>query len=422
MSEEFIQLQPNGPEDISTGTACCIGFLLLTLGATDLALFYVGAGFGVTLFWPALVVAALSAPTVLISRRMTDAQVAFNGFVILMLLCIGVSWSQSKTSSVALTLTFLGYGYWTLRYRNVVLPRSIAPALDWVILAYLASTVLGLFLVILGLQDSVIAFFARSWYDAKADVYRLEGLSSEPSYAAIVVTVAWLSINRLQTAATMPANRWWRAAAVLLMLLLFRSIYGLILAVLVLSTLMPIGRKPHLRLSIAAVLSFIGLVAYLLADPEGRLSRVVQAIGSLDIEDWNIVDSSSYMRFGPTYLMISDIDLLDIWTWLGRGAGASTAFFTDAFSGPVLEDGFVLQLGFFPGFVYDYGIFASMAFLIFAWLICRGPYRWQSFAIVLLMLFNANINTQLLWFVLTCLALTTVDTAPASSLEAEVPA
>ena len=68
--------------------------------------------------------------------------------------------------------------------------------------------------------------------------------------------------------------------------------------------------------------------------------------------------------------------------------------------------------GFLPQFLYDYGFIFGLAFFIF---IRREVLtKWLSFELflVLILLTNANFNTQVFWFVITSLALKKWYTMP----------
>ena len=59
--------------------------------------------------------------------------------------------------------------------------------------------------------------------------------------------------------------------------------------------------------------------------------------------------------------------------------------------------------GFLPAFLYDYGIFGAL--LVMGFIFQKIGFISISSLVVVLMLLNANFNTQLFWFIILCLTL-----------------
>jgi hypothetical protein len=107
-------------------------------------------------------------------------------------------------------------------------------------------------------------------------------------------------------------------------------------------------------------------------------------------------------RVLPSYFYIVNFDFLDYRSYLGFGAGQSENFLIPLLFNVPMDS---FQGGFLPQFIYDYGILFGIIFLIFLKLeVLPKIVSFESF-VICLMLTNANFNTQLFWFTITCFAL-----------------
>ena len=82
--------------------------------------------------------------------------------------------------------------------------------------------------------------------------------------------------------------------------------------------------------------------------------------------------------------------LADVFNDLGHGATSSGYFFTDLFRMQIDADKDTIELGFFPAFIYDYGLIAGALFLVFLSRVTRGPKK-KCFGCYL---FNAYFQCQ----------------------------
>jgi len=380
---------------------------LAALAATDVVLIEAG-GFPLALFWPAwllIALAGLQRPAPPADWRMLGA---WRAAALLMVLSAIVSAAASKPTSLALSAMFMAFGWWCARQSTGMEATATLRMLHGVLAAYALSTLLAAVMLSVGINESPLPALVKWTYDKNADAFRLQGLSSEPSYAAIVVGVAWLAALRLECQRQRPggsaATRLWRAMLpwtllLLAMVLSFLSVYGYLMLVIAGSALLPPARRPA-RLLAAGAAVLLALAALMSqADADSRVLQIASGIAALDLDTWMLVDGSSFMRVGPLFHYMMTADPTSLGFWLGHGAASSTQFFGDAFGGLAGKDVDSIQPGFLPAFLYDWGLLTGLAVLRLGFLACRGPYALQGRLAFVLMLFNANLNTLLFWWV-----------------------
>jgi hypothetical protein len=110
------------------------------------------------------------------------------------------------------------------------------------------------------------------------------------------------------------------------------------------------------------------------------------------------VDGSAFARIGPTYLLLTAGEDSNINYWTGQGAGAAGVFLAGFMAGIIVDDDTEnIDTGIIPAFFFDYGIIGFILLLIFL-KICFLKLGFPFWLMFFLVLPNANINTQLLWF------------------------
>lgn len=387
-------------------------FLLTTLAATDLTLFLAGS-FALTLFWAFVPIAMIAMPFRRLQRVDHGSAKWLAATVVAMGASVAYAFATAKGSSLVLSGGFLVFGTWMLGQRGRMNRDEVGKTMERILWLYAITAILGTLLITFDGADSALAAIAKSSYDKNSDTYRVQGLASEPSYAAIVAVAAWLSRRRLavQGALSKPGQRT-STLLLLFCLFMFKSVYGVILLLLMASTYI---RKKHLRFRVFALIAAasIGLVLLLgWLFPDSRLQQILNGVFAFDIDLWMEADNSSFMRFGPLYYYFANGDIGTMSFWGGHGAASSTKYFGDAFGMLAGEDVDSLQVGFIPAFLYDYGFFAFVAVIGFGISLCRGPFRFQAAAMLILMLFNANLNTQLFWWVMATMFVSAPMVAP----------
>jgi len=378
------------------------GALIFVLSATDLIFVELG-NFGMTPFWAIFGVTLLQSKLGLAARGATAQGFRLLGalgaaFVLTTILSPG----GTRETSLALSLAYVSFGFWLLSATHHVGGSEIKKALKGVVLAYLLSSILAYLLILTGQAEGPLAMVGKSSFDINSQTYRIQALSSEPSYAAIVIACCSLGMLRLRAAGALFTRNelaiW--GGGCLLLIVCFESILGYILALVVLTTVL---NQKVLMVLIAVAAVVAGTMNTIQGDH--RIFNILEGMLSGDMDYWMELDGSSFMRFGPLSFFVDNASLKDYTFWFGHGAASSTAFFGDAFGGLAGKDVDTIQAGLIPAFLYDYGLFAAGFLIAFAYLCCQGSYKRQALLLFAATAFNANFNTQLFWFVLAVMAL-----------------
>lgn len=376
--------------------------VIFFLAATDIILADIG-GFSLTPFWLSYALALPQSRIGLAAHgRTRQAWHVLWTLALTLALTSVLSAGSTRASSLLLTLGYLSFGFWLLAAVHRSSPSNVEDVLKHILVAYAASSILTWLLIYMGAPEGPLSVIAQSSFDINNQTYRIQALSSEPSYAAIVVACCVIGMLRLRSASTgaSPLDMWRWMIVSFVLLACFGSILGYILAVVALSTML--SRK-MLMVCTGLVLLLAGTVNTTLGDH--RVFKILEGISSGDLAHWMELDGSSYMRIGPLAFYIDTASWADYFFWLGHGAASSTAYFGDAFGRLAGKNVETIQVGFIPAFFYDYGLLGASLFMLFAYLCCKGAHKWQALALFAVTALNANFNTQMLWFVLAVMAL-----------------
>lgn len=231
--------------------------------------------------------------------------------------------------------------------------------------------------------------------------FRFYSLSSEPSYAAfIVLCLLYVILETDPYQKPFGKKNLYAWLITVYMLFSFQSGYGVLLfLILILFKTTP--RNIFIMLTIGLVVVIGALIA-----KQPALTRVVNIISNLrldQLENIGSIDHSASFRILPTYYYLKGIELTDLHFYFGHGAGQSTKFLVPYLFKVKVES---YEGGFLPQFLYDYGIVFGFFFLLFLKReVLTRFFSFETF-VILLMLTNANFNTQLFWLVITIFALT----------------
>lgn len=387
--------------------------LLLSLAATDVLIGIQSLG----VFWPVLI--AVAAPLYRQARIFStpqDSQLRKS----LMLVLAGMAISSlisgaSKPSSLAYALMFFIYGFWLLSTQDVFRANDVRRGMKIIIAAYFCSALAATLVIAMDISGMESFFLTRVWTNINTGEARPLGFSSEPSYAAFIVVLAWMALVRLDHIRPGARNGFalWTGLT-LLSLQFLGSIYGYMLAVIVALTslyLLPKrARRPWLAGGAA-----VGALATMYIGAGGddvRSLRILQAVATGDLETWLLEDTSSFFRFGPLFTYLVGANFGDLATWLGHGATSSSYFFVELFRIHIAADNDTVELGLLPAYIYDYGLITGALLLGFLYRTTQGPLRPAMVAIFTLLVFNANFSTQMMWFAVTCALISRQPTHP----------
>lgn len=231
--------------------------------------------------------------------------------------------------------------------------------------------------------------------------FRFYSLSSEPSYAAFIVLGLLYAILQTDPDKKPFAKRNFYAWVITLyMLFSFQSGYGVIIFALLI-----FFQTTYRNMAIIVIAGIIVAVGAVVVK-QPAATRVINLISKFrpgEIQEIARIDASASFRILPTYYYIKDIDLKDPHFYFGHGAGQSSEFLIPLLFKVKVES---YEGGFLPQFIYDYGCIFGLFFLLFVR--TEAITRLISFetCVILMMLTNANFNTQLFWFVIMISALT----------------
>ncbi|MBX3165005.1 MAG: hypothetical protein KF900_11040 [Bacteroidetes bacterium] len=270
-------------------------------------------------------------------------------------------------------------------------------------------------------QGFLSKIFAIYFFDGRIRPF---GFSSEPSYAAITIVFSLYLLLKSDNFTYQKSEMKWYVMA-MITVLLTGSAYGYLFLALVLiyflitsgvfiqklSLIIKSNVLSKRELILVPIIALILIIAALnRADFSKnksikRLTTLYTALTTSDeglsetLKHTAYVDGSASMRITPTLHLIDDFKQSDLkYVLFGRGAGQSVPFFSSKYNVNA-GDSLVIVLGFIPSFVYNYGLIGALLFLCFFFYMF--PKRKLMLVILfLLMLPNADFNTQLFLFIL----------------------
>ncbi len=280
---------------------------------------------------------------------------------------------------------------------------------------YFINLFLGFVLVTLGIRFGPIEQIVRVYYTETGGGGRPMGFSSEPSYAAFMLAVVLMSYLHL-TRHLLNKHSIKLVIKVVLCILFSKSAYGfLFIGVIMLDWIFVVYKRGDVVVRNLLPLMFgLGIVAigFLSTQVENeaieRISKFTTVAmdntysGQKKLQKLQAADGSAFARVGPTYLLFTQTGDEGFNMIMGEGAGAAGTFLAKFLAGLLVDEGRdSVDTGIIPALIFDYGCIGGILFLIF--LVCvfkRLPFSfWLLFFLILP---NANINTQLIWFAVVC--------------------
>jgi hypothetical protein len=304
-------------------------------------------------------------------------------------------------------------------------PEAILFAFELIINLYLINLLLGLVLDALGIQIPAVLQLIKVYYSADGSGGRPMGFSSEPSYAAFILTVLLLGYSHI-TKHAFNKTTLLIFIKVFLCILFTKSAYGfLFFSVIILDWTVIVYKRGDfifrnvLPLIFIVTISGLGYISSIIENEAFqrlvRFSSVAMDDTHSDrkkLEKLQEADGSAFARIAPTYLLFTQTDEIGFNVWTGEGAGAAGTFLATFLEGLLVDEGRdSVDTGIMPALIFDYGYVGFLLFFIFLAVIFRNlPFPfWLLF---LLILPNANINTQLIWFAISCFLYVNINLSP----------
>ena len=287
---------------------------------------------------------------------------------------------------------------------------QVQKAFKVIIYVYFLNVFIATLFALVGLKNGAIESIIRIYYMDTGEA-RPMGFSSEPSYAAFIISIAFMCYNHLNR------HQWNRkvmklTACYLLSIVFMKSAYGFIFVFFnILDWFIQFQAKLnlHQRLFIYIIAVAVFFAGSIVINSSGNES-IERITGIVDImaDPFDTIekkltrlqekDGSAFARIGPTYILFNSPDRDDINLVIGKGAGMAGEFFANFLQGILVDEGAEkLDMGIIPAFIFDYGMIGFFFFCVVLMNALWGlplPF-WLTFLVVLP---NANINTQLLWF------------------------
>lgn len=330
-------------------------------------------------------------------------------FAIFYLFSAIINIEATRISSIAYTLNFIIcffiYLHLIAKYINVFIFRKW---LIWVISLFFISLIIQQTEVLL-YHDLNFNRLSTTKYDIpKNFVFSLNSLSTEPSYAATIISICFLSLlklNRSQRTHGFTFRKVILEGVIWLMYLyqivFYRSVIGMILFGIILLSLINF-KKIQSWILIILILSFLVIVNV----DYPALSRLVKIFQKIDLHNisnlWQI-DHSGSIRILPLYHYIVNFDFDNYHSYLGFGLDYTQNFIRTKIPGIPVGVAFG---GLIPSLLFDFGIISFILLWIMILKISISKFLSMETVILIFVMLNATLNTQLFWFVLIVLAIT----------------
>ncbi|MEM5529410.1 hypothetical protein WN093_11350 [Gammaproteobacteria bacterium AS21] len=343
---------------------------------------------------------------VLVNRPKVNRSVLF--FLVILVVVSIVNFQHLKLTTAMYSLFLMTVFLFSRQKIERCKPEFLIGIYRNVILVFFILLITGLcFYFLLGVND-----FPLTRVDVSRGFPRSFGPTTEPSYAALTLTIAMLvlcsSVNN-----THIEIRLLLFIYIISIIIIGSGIGYLACTILLMYIFYAQSLKVFKLEKIAIIISSVMALLFLSDDIE-RLKPLFDVLSNILKYDslWNafnafkIADSSAWFRFGPFFEYLRDMQLSELDNILiGNGAGTSTSYFGEKYIMHIDPDWFdsdgkpVMDLPFLPAFLYDYGIILTFI-LIYIFKCLIKPLRGSGFFILiaLFIVFNSNFNTSIFWF------------------------
>lgn len=355
-----------------------------------------------------LVVFAFAFPTIWFGLGRTLQLFDARWLVGVILFSAAMNAGNTSWVSVAYSMIFIAAYVTLMNGRRLIRVDTFCWLLKAILVAYFANVVIAQLLAFVGMPNDLLGdLFPRYVDDQRPDLgLRYYGFSNEPSYAAFVVVSSFLALLRLPRG-LLGNDRLVYGGMVVYQIVVFGSVFGYLLILAVAGGIAYRSMSRTRFIALVALALSVGAAADY--SGEGRFGRIVNAVINFELsstESLGNVDSSLFMRAAPVIEYFYSIELRDIHTYVGHGPKANEAQYTEIFAAWTGSDDIVFQTSFLPAFTYDFGILgAGIVLFLLARMMAERRLSLEILFLVAL-LFNANFNTQLFWFVVLVFAMT----------------
>lgn len=314
------------------------------------------------------------------------------------LLSVLARFNGYRISSYAYTLFFTGiFILMASNIRNALDRDQLKGILRFITWCFFGTMLVQQVCVSLGLPVVNInpEFSAR--FMAELSWFRVNSLSSEPSYGATIIVIIGYVYYCISDGFRGEWLRFWLPAIYLW--IFFNSALATILVPILILVLIS-GRRwwllPLLGLLLVPLLFII--------ESENRAILLIQQL------DWNnIVDSflavdlSGAFRVIPAVFYVQQASPGSADFWLGHGVDYGSDYISRLMPG--VESDMDFPGGMLPFFLFDYGVLCFAVFCTFLHRSISFGNRVAFWVIALFVMVNANFNTQLMWIFITLMYL-----------------
>ncbi|MFT5253267.1 MAG: hypothetical protein ACI87N_002297 [Flavobacteriales bacterium] len=339
--------------------------------------------------------------------------------LILLLYMLGVNIFNIQTvklTSVLYTVIFCIEMMILYNFMKASTTPVLKRALELVIILYFINVMIGFCFSLVGFHVPAIEQIIRIYHMQSGET-RPMGWSTEPSYAAFIMAMAYLAYNHLNDH-ELNKNVAKLTFAFILASVLMKTAFGIIYIGVCMFD-WAIHLYPKFVRSIRLMYPFFGIIivvggSYLLSNSDLEALKRLDTVGTILFDPFDDnqkkmaklqeKDASAFGRIGPTFMLIAESENLKFNVYTGAGAGAAGTFLLEMLSGVLIDDGDAesLDVGLIPAFVIDYGFIGFILLWIFFLIFTMYNLPISFWLCMILIMFNANINTQILWFAITC--------------------
>lgn len=306
---------------------------------------------------------------------------------------------SSLAYSLNLSICFLLFYHLIRKYINL---SNYKKWLIFIIALFFIALVIQHIGILLGVTN----FFNRLStikYDVKENfLFSLNSLATEPSYASTTISICLFSFLKIRSAENHHRYSFMdfkRDVPFWLMyfyqLVFYRSVFGILFFAIILFQLINLRRIKN-WLFLFTLVGFLMLINIDFA-AWNRLKNISQGFDAQNLADFWQIDHSGSMRVLPLYHYIVHFNPSNIYYYIGFGLDYSQNYIRALIPG-IPDD--VAFGGLIPSLIFDFGVIGFL--LLWRMILKFSISNLISIETILMLLVmvNATLNTQLFWFVL----------------------